>query len=147
MNRFRVDSFNGHVYGATGKRISRVTSGGYIQVQRSGQTKIQAHRLIWESVNGPIPEGMQINHINGIKTDNRIDNLECVTQQENIRHAYENGLINNSGEKHGMAKLKDQQVRNIREAKGLHRDIAVSFGVSRSTVTLIKAGKTWGSVK
>lgn len=37
------------------------------------------HRLAWELVNGPIPEDMQVDHINGIRTDNRIENLRLVT--------------------------------------------------------------------
>ena len=36
------------------------------------------HVLVWEYYNGPKPEGYDIHHINGIKTDNRIENLELV---------------------------------------------------------------------
>jgi hypothetical protein len=42
---------------------------------------------------GEIKKGYVINHINGIKSDNRLVNLEMVTQSENILHAYETGLI------------------------------------------------------
>ena len=45
-----------------------------------------AHRLIWEMVVGPIPKGMQIDHINGKRSDNRISNLRLVTQAENSRN-------------------------------------------------------------
>ena len=41
-------------------------------------------RLIWESFNGPIPEGMTIDHINGEKADNRLDNLRCCTMRVNV---------------------------------------------------------------
>lgn len=41
------------------------------------------HRLIWFAVNGEIPEGMQVNHINEIKNDNRISNLNLMTNEEN----------------------------------------------------------------
>ena len=41
------------------------------------------HRFIYETVNGPIPEGLQVNHINEKKTDNRIDNLNLMTCKEN----------------------------------------------------------------
>lgn len=42
------------------------------------------HRLVWEAFNGPIPEGMQVNHINEDKTDNRLENLNLMTCKENL---------------------------------------------------------------
>lgn len=41
------------------------------------------HRLVWEAFNGKIPEGLQVNHINEIKTDNRLENLNLMTCKEN----------------------------------------------------------------
>lgn len=41
------------------------------------------HRLIWEEAYGPIPKGMQIDHINGVRTDNRLENLRLATNQQN----------------------------------------------------------------
>ena len=46
---------------------------------------IYVHRKVWEEHHGPIPSGMHIHHINGIKDDNRIENLELVTHTENMR--------------------------------------------------------------
>lgn len=61
---------------------------GYIQLKiyRPGSDKlstVMAHRAIWEAVNGPIPLGMEIDHINMIRDDNRIENLRLVTLREN----------------------------------------------------------------
>jgi hypothetical protein len=43
------------------------------------------HRIVWMAFFGSIPNNLQINHINEVKTDNRLENLECVTAAENIR--------------------------------------------------------------
>lgn len=48
-----------------------------------GRKTIAMHRYIYALVNGPIPKGMVIDHINGDKLDNRIHNLRCVTQRVN----------------------------------------------------------------
>lgn len=49
-------------------------------------TNHYVHRLVWESFKGKIPDGMQINHINEIKDDNRLENLGLVTPKENINY-------------------------------------------------------------
>lgn len=43
-----------------------------------------AHRIVWQIFNGAIPEGMQVDHINGIKNDNRISNLQLLSPSQNI---------------------------------------------------------------
>ena len=55
---------------------------------RAGKyTKRRVHRVVWEAFNGPIPDRLEINHKNLIRTDNRLDNLELLTHQQNIQHA------------------------------------------------------------
>lgn len=58
---------------------------GYIRVALF-RKPVMAHRFAWESINGPIPDGMQIDHINHIRDDNRIDNLRMVTHKENSQN-------------------------------------------------------------
>ena len=63
-------------------------SAGYRRVRVSGNKLdiVFVHRLVWETFNGEIPEGMEIDHINTIKTDNRLENLRCVTHKENCNN-------------------------------------------------------------
>lgn len=64
----------------------RISAGGYVQVKVSGQRRWPfEHRLVWEAANGPIPPGHIIHHVNGLKTDNRLDNLALTTQSEHAR--------------------------------------------------------------
>jgi len=55
---------------------------GYLQVEIDGK-KDRVHRVIWSYVNGPIPIGMVIDHVNGNKADNRISNLRLATCSQN----------------------------------------------------------------
>ena len=65
----------------------RIKRDGYVTYHlcRNGTRKdARAHRLVWEAFNGPIAHGLEINHKNGIKTDNRLVNLEVVSRSENV---------------------------------------------------------------
>jgi hypothetical protein len=147
---FSIDPEAGVIYGRFGRRVGSLSSYGYIKIGRRNGPEMLAHRLIWEIVNGPIPEGMQINHINGIKTDNRIANLELVTPQQNSAHAYRTGLSKRMiGEQNGQARLTNAKVRSIRAllASGdSQASIAARFDVCASTVSLISSGKKWRDV-
>lgn len=60
-------------------------SEGYVNINlKTG--KVKAHRVIWEMFNGKIPDGMEIDHINHDRSDNRIDNLRMVTRSENQKN-------------------------------------------------------------
>ncbi len=59
---------------------------GYIQV-RMCKKLLQTHNIVWEMHNGTIPDGMLVDHANGIRTDNRIENLQLATRAENNRNS------------------------------------------------------------
>jgi HNH endonuclease len=68
---------------------------GYLTVRLTayGHTHTKyVHRLLAENFLQPIVEKPFVNHINGIKTDNRLSNLEYCTHQENVKEAYRQGL-------------------------------------------------------
>ena len=59
---------------------------GYYMIglrKQSTQKKYLVHRLVWITFNGQIPEGLQVNHINEVKTDNKLENLNLMTAKEN----------------------------------------------------------------
>ena len=72
----------GEVYSETKKLSKTHMKNGYDYVSIDRKTKL-LHRVVWEVFNGEIPEGMEIDHINTDRTDNRIENLRLVTSKEN----------------------------------------------------------------
>lgn len=102
------------------------------------------HRLVFETFNGKISK--EINHKDGDKENNFIDNLEDITKSENIKHAYENGLMNHIGENHNRAKLTNSDIYEIRKLadNGLKQKvIAKIFGVAQQTVSKIVNKRRW----
>ncbi len=109
---------------------------------RKKRKMLHIHRLVafaWI----PNPENKPfINHINGLKHDNRIENLEWCTQKENIHHAYRIGL--RAGlENHPTAKLTNRQVLSIRKSKQKSIDLAIKYEVNPVTISYIRTGKSW----
>jgi hypothetical protein len=74
--------------------VPRIDRYGYhaVGLYRDGKRfYMRVHRLVWEAHVGPIPDGMTIDHLNEVKADNRLENLEVVSTGENLRRARENG--------------------------------------------------------
>lgn len=128
---------------------------GYLMVPVSkGKTKhVTVHRLMAIAfIDNPDPSTKTIvNHINGIKSDNRIENLEWCTYKENTIHGWKNKLNRpNIGEANGGSKLSEDDVRNIRrlfDKKMRIRDVMSLYGMSRSCITDIKTRVSWAHVK
>lgn len=127
-----------------GKGYGQMSVGG-----RRGRPHL-AHRLSWQMHRGPIPEGMSVLH--------RCDNPPCVnpehlflgTRADNNNDMRAKGraapMPNVEGEKHPMAILTASDVEGVRRmlASGNSgRSIAALFGVSESTISDIKRGRSW----
>lgn len=76
---------NGTIINKYGKEVGYNGNKGYRYVQ-VGDKKVLIHRFIWEAFNGGIPEGMEIDHINAVRDDNRLENLRLVTHKENCNN-------------------------------------------------------------
>lgn len=157
-----IDPINGLIQNNnTGKIYNRVNNTGYIDIPIKYNGTIihaQAHRVIWWSVNGPIDNKLYINHINGIKTDNRLVNLEVVTNQENIQHAWSIGLNTSEKLSESLKKVYENEVNKCARfnkeqiyqmfdmyynAKMNMREIGDYFDAANQTISEIIRGKTY----
>lgn len=107
------------------------------------------HRLVAESFLGTKPTSAHVvNHINGITTDNRVENLEWITQRQNMQHAGRTGLMLR-GEKVTVSKITADDVRQIRSRRAAGeklKSIAADFGIAESTTCQIAKGQVWKHV-
>lgn len=128
-------------------RAEHRTPQGYLQVRKMSngiRLHTGAHRLVWVHFFGAIPEGLTINHKNGIKADNRPDNLEVMTYSENLKHAFRMGLKDQWGQRNPAAKLTNAQVEQIRErymqGGTTQQELADEFGIAYQTISDIVRG-------
>lgn len=111
----------------------RLSSKGYLRCNLKVDGKsydFTLHRLVAITFLDKIEGKDFVNHINGIKTDNRLENLEWCTQSENITHAVKERLI--------KTKLTDTQVMEILSSNLSTRKLGVIYGVHSSIIWRIK---------
>lgn len=115
---------------------------GYLRVSIGGKLQF-VHRLVAEKYL-PNPENKpQINHKDGNKLNNCVDNLEWVTNEENRKHAVRNSL-HLSGEACKWAKLTQENVEYIRSHKEYTaRELAEMFNVAITTIRTVRQGRSW----
>jgi hypothetical protein len=135
-----------------GKLLAQVAGKrGYLLVNlyRDGRPKnFLVHRLVATAFIGAIPEGWQVNHKDGDKHNNDVDNLEIVTAEQNRQHAVRRGLMRR-GEVNAKAKLTEEEVRDVRRRRAAGekvRHIAGHYDLSERAVYLICRRLTWRHV-
>lgn len=124
------------------------TEKGYKRVAMRKNTKPKiwfTHRIVMLAFVGEIPESHEVNHMNGVHDDNRLENLEYTTHSENELHKYRVlKKPTSKWEKSNFAKLTREQAYKIKyEEFGYQYDIAKKYGISRCMVSLIKTNKNW----
>lgn len=158
-NQYEVSSL-GNVRRATGSNgtqagrpIAVTSNRGYARFApsvRGRQVCRAVHRLVAEAFIGD-PLGKQINHKNGVKHDNRAENLELCSAAENTRHRFEvlghkpSKAPPSKGQLNGRAKLNDacaRAIRGLRAEGWTQQRIADLFGVDQTNISRILLGKT-----
>ncbi len=141
-----------------GARAGRILKGGIdgygyrlaTLCKHGGRCTGYFHRIVCAVFNGAKPPGKQVNHKNGIKTDNRACNLEWMTNSENIQHSFDVlGKQVCRGTSHWQNKLTEDDVRAIRlrASQGeMYKVIAPDFHISPSMVSMIATRASWKHV-
>lgn len=148
------------------KSLSRVTVTGKIKPERlrtlsvnkrCGRLQVtlykygksrtwKVHSLVAHAFLGEQLKGMDVNHIDGNKLNNAVQNLEYCTRSENQLHAIRLGLNPHWHENHPLAKLKEFDIETIRilSAKGVKGiELSKQFKISRAQISRILTGKRW----
>ena len=125
---------------------------GYLLIARTlngERTVACAHRVVWSYFNGPVPDGLTINHKNGVKDDNHPDNLELMTYSEQRKHALEVLNVKRHrpiGSKHPKTHLNEQDViriRQLRQSGMMVKDIAKEYRMNPRAISAICRRRTW----
>lgn len=124
------------------------SSKGYFSVELksidgSATKTYKVHRLTLKAFSSPLNNHYEVNHIDGNKGNNKLENLEWCTGKENVCHAFQTGLRSHKGVKHPRAKLTEKDILDIRSSALKGVELAKLFKVSNTTISDIRRNKIW----
>lgn len=152
-NLGRIQSIARRRGGKCGRMLApNAVKGGYQQVtlyKDRRRSSVYVHRLVADAFMPRTDPDTEINHIDGVKSNNALHNLEWMTRSENLFHATR-VLGVNHGTLRPNSKIGVNDVREIRRlyALGQHsyRRLAKAYGLSKTTVEAIILRRTWVQV-
>ena len=159
-NRGRVKSLERIVMRKNGRPYSvpelikerQIDHKGYdrIGLNKNGKKKrFFVHRLALQAFNPSSDETLEVNHIDGNKLNNNVENLEWVTSSENSIHAFKNNLHNHQGERNTNASITDSEAKEIKKLKGkglTQKEVGEMFGTTNYVVANIWNRRGWTHV-
>ncbi|GAC1491039.1 MAG: hypothetical protein NVS1B13_20960 [Flavisolibacter sp.] len=125
-----------------------IRNGYFVSSIRKGKGVVveYRHRLIAIAfVSNPLQLPI-VNHKDGIKTNNRIENLEWVTHSQNTKHAFAANLMSHKGTNNSQCKLTEEQAREIKHSDLPSRYLSEKFGVGMDNIRAIQRGSKWKHV-
>jgi hypothetical protein len=123
------------------KLNARITGAGYMAVQTKtggGRATLYVHRLVAQAFIPRPPHCNEVNHLDGDKRNNSLENLEWTTHSANLKHAYATGLFKNSMSANEVLALKELLANGVSIS-----EVARRFGLAKSTVAGIRSGHSW----
>lgn len=113
---------------------------GYLVVgiRRDKKRVFGIHQLVMQAFVGERPFDKVVNHIDGNKQNNNLENLEYITNSENVFHAHRTGLLNAKGASNANSKLSFSQVIEIRESNDNRIELSKRYGVSTTHIGRIR---------
>jgi hypothetical protein len=152
VGRLIVNQTTGQVFASKSnnpdKPLGTKTPKGYLRTAVSVDGKrisLMMHRVVCIAVYGLPPYAeAQVNHSNGIKSDNCPTNISWSTQPENMQHAKKHGLLKPvKQERHYNARLSKVQVEEIRASRDSSKELSETYHVSRTQIRRIITAKRW----
>ncbi|AWN05330.1 HNH endonuclease [Streptomyces phage Ibantik] len=145
---------DGRIIGKKGKEMSPHTAKGTgymgVTVHVGGkQGLLTVHKGVCLAFHGLPDPGQEVAHKNGIRTDNRAENVRWKTRPENAQERVEHGT-QVSGEQHPLSKLDEKAVKQIRELYNTGdykmRELATKFNVSKTKIFQVIHKQSWAHV-